>query len=99
MASQGLATGDVDKDAQPLRFMIHEGLPVVLVQSFDLIMGLHTDSPAIVSVVVSNEDEKARINSQLRVVARSMYLHPSPWGAYIAHAILSNQKLYTAWYV
>lgn len=97
MASQGLATGDVDKDAQPLRFMIHEGLPVVLVQSFDLIMGLHTDSPAIVSVVVNNRDEKARVDSQLRLAARGMYLHPSPWGAHVVHAILSSPKLYGAW--
>lgn len=35
MASQGLASGDVNRDAQPLRFMIHEGVPVVLIQSFD----------------------------------------------------------------
>jgi aspartate aminotransferase len=35
MTSQGLASGDVNRDAQPLRFMIHEGVPVVLVQSFD----------------------------------------------------------------
>jgi hypothetical protein len=35
--SQGLASGDVNRDAQPLRFMIHEGVPVVLVQSFDAV--------------------------------------------------------------
>jgi len=37
MTSQGLASGDVNRDAQPLRFMIHEGVPVVLVQSFDTV--------------------------------------------------------------
>lgn len=97
MASQGLATGDVDKDAQPLRFMIHEALPVVLVQSFDAMMGLYTDSPSIVSVAVQNADEKHRVDSQLRMIARSMYLHPSPWGAHVVHSILSNPKLFAAW--
>lgn len=37
MASQGLASGNVNRDAQPLRFMIHEGVPVVLIQSFDAV--------------------------------------------------------------
>jgi len=37
MTSQGLASGDVNRDAQPLRFMVHEGVPVVLVQSFDTV--------------------------------------------------------------
>ena len=41
MTSQGLSSGDVNRDAQPLRFMIHEGVPVVLVQSFDTV-SLHT---------------------------------------------------------
>lgn len=40
MASQGLASGDVNRDAQPLRFMIHEGVPVVLIQSFDSVRKL-----------------------------------------------------------
>jgi hypothetical protein len=40
MTSQGLSSGDVNRDAQPLRFMIHEGVPVVLVQSFDTVSTL-----------------------------------------------------------
>jgi aspartate aminotransferase len=37
MAFQGLSSGDVNRDAQPLRFMVHEGLPLVLAQSFDAV--------------------------------------------------------------
>jgi len=37
MASQGLSSGDPNRDAQPVRFMVHEGLAVVLVQSFDAV--------------------------------------------------------------
>lgn len=62
-------------------------------------MGIHTDSPSIVSVVVRNVDEKERVNSQLRASARELYLHPSPWGAHVVHAILSSTKLYAAWWV
>ena len=37
MAFQGLASGDPAKDAQPLRQMAHDGLPVVLCQTFDAV--------------------------------------------------------------
>ncbi|KAK4687119.1 hypothetical protein P7C73_g3003, partial [Tremellales sp. Uapishka_1] len=97
MSFQGLSSGDTNRDAQPLRFMVHEGLPVVLCQSFDAMMGLYADSPAIVSVVTQNTEDRDRIDSQLRAIARSMYYHPSPWGAYVAYALLSDQKLYPAW--
>lgn len=37
LAFQGLTSGNVEKDAQPLRYMVHLGLPVVLAQSFDAV--------------------------------------------------------------
>ena len=93
--------------------MVHEDLPVVLVQSFDAVgtslsfgprmltsmqtMGLYADSPAIVSVITQGADAKIRVDSQLRAIAESMYVHPSPWGAHIAHAIFSDAKLFPAW--
>ncbi|WWC73523.1 uncharacterized protein I206_107495 [Kwoniella pini CBS 10737] len=97
MAFQGLSTGDTNRDAQALRFMVHEGLPVVLVQSFDAMMGIYADSPAIVSIVTQNVEDRDRVDSQLRSVARGMWFHPSPWGAQVAHQILSDTKLYPAW--
>ncbi|WWD04308.1 hypothetical protein V865_002377 [Kwoniella europaea PYCC6329] len=97
MAFQGLSTGDTNRDAQALRFMVHEGLPVVLVQSFDAMMGLYADSPSIVSIVTQNAEDRDRVDSQLRSVARGMWFHPSPWGAQVAHQILSDAKLYPAW--
>ncbi|TXT13344.1 hypothetical protein VHUM_00711 [Vanrija humicola] len=97
MAFQGLTTGDAGRDAQPLRFMVHENLPVVLVQSFEAMMGLYTDSPAIVSVPTLSIEDRDRIDSQLRNIARSMYARPSAWGALLANAVLSDTKLYAAW--
>ena len=60
-------------------------------------MGLHTESPAIVSIVTQSSKAVRRVGSQLRAVARGLQSHPSPWGARIVHSILSDQKLYTAW--
>ncbi|KAK1923721.1 pyridoxal phosphate-dependent transferase [Papiliotrema laurentii] len=99
MAFQGLVTGDPSQDAEPLRLMAHEGLPVVLCQIFDATMGLYADSPSIVSIVTQSEESKERVDGQLRGVARGLYLHPSPWGAFVARAILSDSKLHPAWLV
>lgn len=97
MAFQGLSSGDTNRDAQALRFMVHEGLPVVLVQNFDATMGLYADSPSIVSIVTRNSEDKDRVESQLRAIGRGMWTHPSPWGAHIAHQILTDGKLHPSW--
>ncbi|TYJ57880.1 hypothetical protein B9479_001490 [Cryptococcus floricola] len=97
MAFQGLSSGDTTRDAQALRFMVHEGLPVVLLQNFDTTMGLYADSPSIVSIVVRSPQDKAKVEGQLRSVARGMWAHSSPWGARIAEQILTDAKLHPAW--
>lgn len=97
MSFQGLATGDLNKDAQPLRFMVHEGLPVVLVQDFEATLGLYHDSPAVVSVICSNHETRDRVDGQLRSIAKSFDSKPSPWGANIVHMVLTDAKLYPAW--
>ncbi|WVN86926.1 uncharacterized protein L203_102101 [Cryptococcus depauperatus CBS 7841] len=97
MAYQGLSTGDTNRDAQALRFMVHEGIPVVCVQSFETLMGLYADSPSIVSVVTRNTEDKERVDSQLRAVARAMWVHPSPFGARIAHRLLTDERVFPSW--
>lgn len=37
LAFQGLSSGNIDTDSQPIKFMVHEGLPVVVIQSFDAV--------------------------------------------------------------
>jgi len=41
MAYQGFASGDVDKDAHPVRLFIQDGHNVALAQSFAKNMGLY----------------------------------------------------------
>lgn len=48
LPSQGLASGDPAKDAQPVRFMVHEGLPVLLVQSFDAVSPIFSTGIAVI---------------------------------------------------
>jgi aspartate/tyrosine/aromatic aminotransferase len=37
MAFQGLTTGDISKDAHPVRMLVQERQPIVLCQSFDAV--------------------------------------------------------------
>ncbi|KLT39975.1 PLP-dependent transferase [Cutaneotrichosporon oleaginosum] len=97
MAYQGLSSGDTNRDAQPLRYMVHEGLPVVLVQGFDSTMGLYADSPAIMSVATQNTNDRDRVDSQLRNIARALYYHPPAWGARLAHIVLSDVRVNKVW--
>ena len=111
MPDQGLGSGEPDRDAHPVRYMAHEGLPVVLVQTFDAvslasvlrssqkILGLYADSPAVVSVSCESEEDKGKVDLQLRAIADGMHCRPTPWGAHYAHVILSDAKLQARWCV
>lgn len=112
MEFQGLASGDPNIDAHPVRYMTQEGIPFMLAQSFDSVrqtpardtsadtsqaMGLYIDSPSIVSVVTNSHQEKLRIESQMRHVARTLHSHPGPLGAHIAAGILNDSQMYRSW--
>ncbi|KAG7528669.1 hypothetical protein FFLO_06000 [Filobasidium floriforme] len=97
MEYQGLSSGNVDRDAQPLRTMAHKRIPLVLAQTFDAAMGLYSDSPTIVSVVTNVSADKPRIESQLRAISRTMHAHPPPWGAHVVANILGNETVYANW--
>lgn len=60
-------------------------------------MGLHSDSPSILSIVSNSAEEKESINSQLRAISRAILAHPPAWGARIACGVLSDPHLRQAW--
>jgi aspartate/tyrosine/aromatic aminotransferase len=62
-------------------------------------MGLYIDSPSIVSIVTNSHEEKLRIESQMRHVARTLHSHPGPLGAQIAAGILNDSQMYRSWLV
>lgn len=97
MECQGLGSGDAEKDADPVRLMAHEGLPVILAQSFASSMGLYAENPSILSIICHDVDEKARIESQLVAISRSIHSQPQPWAAKIAATILADPVVYRTW--
>jgi aspartate aminotransferase len=97
MAYQGFASGSTSRDAFALRHFVSQGHQVALAQSFAKNMGLYGERVGAFSLTTNDPAEKARVDSQLKIVIRPMYSNPPLHGARIANAILGNEALYGEW--
>ena len=97
MAYQGFASGDITRDAFAVRHFVASGHQIALSQSFAKNMGLYGERVGAFSLVTADPEEKARVESQLKIVVRPMYSNPPIHGARIASAILNQDALYTEW--
>ncbi|KAJ7837554.1 glutamic oxaloacetic transaminase AAT1 [Mycena olivaceomarginata] len=97
MAYQGFASGSTSRDAFAVRHFVSQGHQVALCQSFAKNMGLYGERVGAFSLVTADPDEKARVDSQLKIIIRPMYSNPPAHGARIANTILSNEELYAQW--
>ena len=62
-------------------------------------MGLYGERVGAFSLVCADPEEKARVDSQLKIIVRPMYSNPPVHGAKIACTILDDAALYQQWYV
>ena len=97
MAYQGFASGSTTRDAFAVRHFVAEGHQVALSQSFAKNMGLYGERVGAFSLVTASAEERARVDSQLKIVIRPMYSNPPLHGARIASTILRNEELYGLW--
>ncbi|CAO3608384.1 unnamed protein product [Mucor hiemalis] len=97
MAYQGFASGDCTNDAYALRKFVDEGHQVVLAQSFAKNMGLYGERVGSFSVVCADEEEKNRVDSQLKIIIRPMYSNPPIHGAHIVSTVLNTPELKAEW--
>ena len=97
MAYQGFASGSTTRDAFALRYFAEQGHQVALAQSFAKNMGLYGERVGAFSLTTKDSEEKARVDSQLKIVIRPMYSNPPLHGARIASTILKNERLYEQW--
>lgn len=97
MAYQGFASGSTSRDAFAVRHFVSEGHQIALAQSFAKNMGLYGERVGAFSLTTVDPEEKARVDSQLKIVIRPMYSNPPLHGARIANAILGDQVLYSQW--
>ena len=97
MAYQGFASGSTSRDAFAVRHFVSEGHQIALAQSFAKNMGLYGERVGAFSLVTSSPEERARVDSQLKIIIRPMYSNPPLHGARIASTILRDEQLYRLW--
>ncbi|KAI7885194.1 aspartate aminotransferase [Lichtheimia hyalospora FSU 10163] len=97
MAYQGFASGDCTRDAYALRKFAQEGHQLVLSQSFAKNMGLYGERVGSFSVVCADAEEKARVESQLKILIRPMYSNPPIHGARLVSTVLNTPELKQEW--
>lgn len=97
MAYQGFASGSTSTDASAVRHFVAQGHQVALAQSFAKNMGLYGERVGLFSLTTQDPEEKARVESQLKIIIRPMYSNPPSNGARLANAILSDPTLYAEW--
>jgi aspartate aminotransferase len=97
MAYQGFASGSTSKDAFAVRHFVSQGHQVALCQSFAKNMGLYGERVGAFSLTTTSPEEKARVDSQLKIIIRPMYSNPPIHGARIANIILGTPELYAQW--
>lgn len=99
MAYQGFASGSVDKDAYAVRKFLQDGHRILLSQSFSKNMGLYGERAGVFSVVCQDQEEAARVMSQLKILIRPLYSNPPIHGARIVKTILNDKDLRAEWMV
>ena len=60
-------------------------------------MGLYGERVGAFSIVTESPEEKARVDSQIKILVRPLYSNPPVHGARIAGSILADEKLYKQW--
>ncbi|KAG0682759.1 aspartate transaminase aat1 [Pichia californica] len=70
---------------------------MILCQSFAKTLGLYGERIGSFSIITSNKEEKEILESQIKVIIRSMYSSPPCQGSKIVEMVLSNPELYNEW--
>ncbi|KAI3402327.2 AAT2 [Candida oxycetoniae] len=102
-AYQGFASGDLEKDAYPIRRAINDGLvsqsPIIICQSFAKNVGMYGERVGAIHFILPHDDAQfiKAIKSQLNLMTRCEISNPPAYGAKIVSAILHDEKLYKQW--
>ena len=100
-AYQGFASGDLGRDAWPVRYFVDQGFELCVAQSFAKNFGLYGERAGCFHFVVAPGSDAVgtgtRIASQLAILQRSEISNPPAYGAKIASLILNDEHLFEEW--
>ncbi|KAJ9591623.1 hypothetical protein L9F63_001837 [Diploptera punctata] len=97
--SLGLASGNIDVDAWPVRYFADRGFEFMCTQSFSANFGLYNERVGNLTFVVKDASVVIPIRSQFSLLARESFSSPSSHGALIVANILNNHELRENWKV
>ena len=96
MAYQGFGYGLAEDGAAVQKF-IAAGLSFFVASSFSKSFSLYGERVGALSVLCDNQDEAARVLSQLKVVIRTNYSNPPTHGGTVVAAVLANPQWRALW--
>lgn len=97
IAYQGFASGDLEKDAWPIREFLNKGLELFAAQSFSKNFGLYNERVGNLVFVTKDAETTARVKSQLLVLVRYVWSSPSNHGSHIVNTVLNDPELFEEW--
>jgi aromatic-amino-acid transaminase len=95
-AYMGFAEG-LEADAFSVRLFASDGGPLLVSFSFSKSLSLYGERVGALSVVAASAQERARILSQIKRIARITYSSPPGHGAAAASAVLADPALRKLW--
>jgi len=98
LAYQGFASGDAARDAFAVDLFIKEGHLIGLCQSFAKNFGLYGQRAGLFSILCADADEAARVESQIKIIARAIWSNPPLHGARIVAKVLGDPSLKQMWH-
>ncbi|XP_051897029.1 aspartate aminotransferase, cytoplasmic-like [Pristis pectinata] len=95
--AQGLATGDVHRDAWPVRHFVNERFELFCAQSFSKNFTLYNERVGSLTIVSRNNYTLISIRSQMEELARRTWSNPPWFGARIVATVLNNPAFFAEW--
>ncbi len=96
MAYQGFGQG-LQEDAFLVRLLAEHRQPFLVASSFSKSFSLYGERVGSLHVVCTDKDEATRVQSQLKVTARTNYSNPPTHGAKVVASVLGSDALRAQW--
>ncbi|KAJ3259874.1 Aspartate aminotransferase, cytoplasmic [Boothiomyces macroporosus] len=96
-AYQGFASGDLEKDAQAVRYFVSQGMELLIAQSYAKNFGLYNERTGCLSIISKTPQGAKEASSQLCKIIRANYSNPPAFGARIVQTVLNNPQLNEEW--
>ncbi|XP_075711524.1 aspartate aminotransferase, cytoplasmic-like [Rhinoderma darwinii] len=97
LKDQGLASGDFDTDAWPVRYFVSEDFELFCAQSFSASFGLYGERIGNLLTVTKSNEVLISVRSQLESLACEIWSSPPCVGSRVVATVLNNPSLYVEW--